>query len=237
MDDLSLEELIAEAKKRKINLGDDSKKTIDFYTEIGFISKPEQRGTKVKGKTSTELFYPASTIDKLAQIKELKSEGLSLDEIRDSFALEYVQTALLDLMEKADDEKTRHLAQMLSGSKDELENIVLAPLIYLIEGMSPEEAKKLLTLFCGVGFYALLDAQQSLEKFQLNDAKRSLAKAMFYNSIAVLRLARTTGDKNLEKTAVEVYENVVLGPIGRASERVRKKFLKSLNEHLKLDDE
>ena len=108
-----------------------------------------------------------------------------------------------------------------------------APLVYIIEGMSQEEVKKLLTLFCGVGFYALLEAQEALEEFKVNEARRALFKSIFYNSIAMLRLARTTGDTKLESTASEIYENMVLAPIRKASDRVRKEFIKSMETHLR----
>lgn len=233
MDGMTIEEIIKESKKRGINLGEDPVKTIRFYTRLGFIPKPIRKRRKDDKGKSTKLYYPEFTLDKLAEIKALKSRGLSLDEIRDSFALEYVQKALQDLLSKADDEKVRQLARIIGSKENELEAIIEAPLVYIIEGMSQEEVKKLLTLFCGVGFYALLEAQQAIEKFKINDARRALFKAIFYNSIAVLRLARTTEDTKLESTASEVYEKVVLGPIRKASERVRKEFISSLEAHVK----
>jgi len=233
MDGMTIEEIIKESKKRGINLGVNPAKTIRFYTRLGFIPKPTRKKSKEGKVKSTKLYYSEFTLDKLAEIKALKSKGLSLDEIRDSFALEYVQKALQDLLSKAGDEKVRQLAHIIGSKENELESIIEAPLIYIIEGMSQEEVKKLLTLFCGVGFYALLEAQQAIEKFKINDARRALFKAIFYNSIAVLRLARTTGDTKLESTASEVYEKVVLGPIRKASERVRKEFISSLEAHVK----
>jgi len=233
MAELSLRELIDEAARRKISLGENAEETIKFYTKLGFIPKPKRRRRKADGQTITTLHYPEHTIEKLAHVVALKSEGLTLDEVRDTFALEYVQSALKDLLEKIEDEKIMHLAQIISSGEDELESIVMSPLIYLVEGMRPEEAKKLLTLFCGVGFYALLEAQQHLEQFNLNGARLSLTKSLFYNSIAVLKLARTTGDSNLEKTASEVYEKVVLSPIAKASERVRRDFVKSLDAYIR----
>ncbi len=233
MDGITIEEIIKESKKRGINLGEDPVKTIRFYTRLGFIPKPIRKKRKDDKGKSTKLYYPEFTLDKLAEIKALKSKGLSLDEIRDSFALEYVQKALQDLLSKADGEKVRQLARIVGSKENELEAIIEAPLIYIIEGMSQEEVKKLLTLFCGVGFYALLEAQQAVEEFKINDARRALFKAIFYNSIAVLRLARTTGDTKLESTASEVYEKVVLGPIRKASERVRKEFISSLEAYVK----
>jgi len=237
MADMTIEGIIKEAKKRKIDLGDNPAKTIRFYTKLGFIPEPTGRKTKkARGKVAS-LFYPDSTLDKLAQIKALKSQGLSLDEIRDSFALEYVRNALRDLLGRADDEKIRQLARIIESKGNELEAIIEAPLVYIIEGMSQEEAKRLITLFCGVAFYDLLEAQRALEEFRLSDARKALFKAIFYNSVAVLRLARTTGDSKLESTASEVYEKVVLDPIRKASERVRKEFINSVEVYLKEKEE
>jgi DNA-binding transcriptional MerR regulator len=232
MADISLEDIIKEAKRRKIGLGEDPEKTIKLSVRLGLIPKPKRKRSKQGGKSKTTLLFPERTIDKLAHIKALKSEGLSPDEIKDSFALQYVQGALKDLLDNADGEKVQELANIISNEK-ELESIVEAPLVYLIEGMSPDEAKKLLTLFCGVGFYALLEAQKLLEEFKINDAKKALFKAIFYNSIAVLRLARTTGDTKLEATASEQYEKAVIEPIGKASERVRKEFTNTFEKYLK----
>ena len=228
---LTIDELVKEAKKKKIDLGKDPEKIIRNFTKMGLIPKPKRRKAK-KGTRATALYYPERTIEKLAHVKALKSEGLSLDEIRDSFALMYVQNALQDLLSNADESKIKQLAKILTGDKKELESIVEAPLVYLIEGMSNEEAKKLLTLFCGVGFYAMLDAQKELENFNFNEARKKLFKAVFYNSISVLRLARTTGDDELERTALDVYERMVLKPLNRASEIVRKQFIDSLESYI-----
>lgn len=229
---ISIEDIIKEAKKRKIGLGEDPEKTIKLSAKLGLIPKPKRKRSKEMGQTKTTLLFPEKTIDKLAQIKALKSEGLSPDEIRDSFALQYVQGALKDLLDNAKGDKVQELAHIITSEK-ELESIVEAPLVYLIEGMSPEESKKLLTLFCGVGFYALIEAQKALEDFKVNDAREALFKAIFYNSIAVLRMARTTGDTKLEATAAEFYEKAVIQPIGKASERVRKEFTSSIDQYLK----
>lgn len=232
MTEISLEEILRQAKKRKIDLGSDPEKTIKVCSKLGLIPKPKRKRITEGGATRTRLFFPEETIDKLAHIKAMKSGGLTLEEIRDSFALEYVQGALKDLLNNADDEKVKELANIISREK-ELESIVEAPLVYLIEGMSPDEAKKLLTLFFGVGYYALLEAQKALEELKLNEARRSLFKAIFYNSIAVLRLARTTNDTKLEETAFELYEKTVIEPIGKASERVRKEFINSFERYLR----
>jgi len=233
MTEITLGELIKKARKRKIDLGSNPEQVIRFYTKLGLIPKPKRKRAKDARLKATELHYPESALDKLAQIKALKSEGLSLDEIRDSFAFEYVSDALRDLMSRADDKKLKQLAHIIGSEDRELESIVEAPLVYIMEGMSQEEVKRLLSLFCGVGFYALLEAQQALEGFKVNEARRALFKSIFYNSIAVLRLARTTGDTKLESTALEIYENMVLSPLRKASERVRREFVKSIEMHVK----
>jgi len=232
MNYISLEDIIKEAKKRKIGLGEDPEKTIKLSVRLGLIQKPRRKRSKQDGKTVTNLLFPEGTVDRLARIKALKSEGMSPDEIRDSFALQYVQGALKDLLDNADGDKVQELAHIITSEK-ELESIVEAPLVYLIEGMSPDESKKLLTLFCGVGFYALIEAQKALDEFKINDAKNALFKAIFYNSVAVLRMARTTGDTKLEATAAEFYEKAVIQPIGKASERVRKEFTNTFDQYLK----
>lgn len=232
MPDISIEDIIKEAKKRKIDLGTDPENTIKVCAKLGLIPKPKRKRTARKGVRKTIMYFPDKTIEKLAHIKAMKSEGLSLHEIRDSFALEYVQGALQDLLNNADGEKVKELANIIS-KEEELESIVEAPLVYLIEGMSQDEAKKLLTLFCGVGFYALLEAQKLMEELRFNDARKALFKAIFYNSIAMLRMARTTGDTKLEDTASEIYEKAVIAPIGKASERVRKEFINSFEKYLK----
>lgn len=230
MEYLTLEQLVKQAKGRKIDLGKDPEKTIKNCAGLGLIPKPERKKKKIG--SGTELFYQTKTLDKLAHIKALKSEGLTLEEIKDNFALLYVQNSLLDLFKDADDNKVKELAKMIGGKEKELETMVESPLVYLIEGMSSKEAKKLLTLFCGVGFYSMLEAQKELEKFNFNDARKALFKAIFYNSIAMLRMARTTKDKNLEKTASKVYEEMVLEPISKASKLVRKEFVNSVENYL-----
>lgn len=226
----TLEELIERSIERNIDLGKDPELIIRNYVKFGLIPKPKTKKAKT-GKNESIEFYPEQTIEKLVQIKALKSEGLSLDEIKDSFALIHVQNALGDILSDSDDDKIKQLAQILSGSKKELESVVEAPLIYLMEGMSEKEAKKFITLFCGVGFNAMLEAQKNLEDLDLGEARKNLFKAVFHNSIATLRLARKTGDSKLEKTALEAYESMVLEPIRRASGIVQKNFIESLKTH------
>ena len=68
-----------------------------------------------------------------------------------------------------------------------------------------------------------------LEKYNVNDAKRSLFKSIFYLSVICLRLARNNKDKALEDLAFEIYNKMVLLPIERAS----KKFKRNLKILLK----
>lgn len=230
MSNIKLKDLLEIAEKKKIDLGENPETTIEKYVSLGLLPKP--LSIMNKASSESELYFPEKTIEKLAYVKALKSEGLTLEEIRDSFAILYVKNALTDLFDQADDEKVKKLAQMIGGKEKELESIVEAPLIYLIQGMSSKEAKKLLTLFCGVGFYSMLEAQKELEDYNFNSARKALFKAIFYNSIAMLRMARTTGDKKLEKTAEEVYEKMVLEPISRASNLVRNEFVSSIESYL-----
>ncbi|MGE0369175.1 MAG: hypothetical protein AB7P53_09505, partial [Candidatus Dadabacteria bacterium] len=133
MADVSIDDIIKEARKRKIDLGSDPEKTIKVCSRLGLIPKPRRKRVTSGGSSKTVLLFPEKTIEKLAHIKALKSEGLSPEEIRDSFALEYVQGALKDLLNNADDDKVKELANIISKEK-ELESIVEAPLVYLIEG-------------------------------------------------------------------------------------------------------
>src|SRR5690606_32330413 len=98
MADVSIDDIIKEARKRKIDLRSDPEKTVKVCSRLGLIAKP--RGTRVTsgGSSKPVLLVPEKTIEKLAHITALKAEGLSPEEIRDSSALEYVQGALKDLL-------------------------------------------------------------------------------------------------------------------------------------------
>ena len=82
MAEISLEEIIREAKKRKIDLGADPEKTIKSCSRLGLIPKPKRKKFTEAGVTKTRLVFPEATIDKLAHIKSMKSEGLTLEESR-----------------------------------------------------------------------------------------------------------------------------------------------------------
>jgi DNA-binding transcriptional MerR regulator len=232
MADLSMADLIEISKDKNVNLGVDPEKTIRSCVKLGLIPKPKRRKVKdVPGK-STTLFFPDYTVDKLAYIKALKSEGLALQEIRESFAHEFVRDAINGLLKDADEDKLKHLANIIGSDSKQLEAIVEAPLVNVMEVMSAEEVKRILCLFFGVGFYSLLEAQKALEEFRMNDARKAISKSTFYNSVGVLRLARTAGDTKLEEAASEVYDSVVIKPIGKATEMIRIQFLDSLMKYL-----
>lgn len=232
MGDLSITDLIDISKERNINLGTDPEKTIRSCVKLGLIPKPKRRKVKgAKGK-STTLYFPDYTVEKLAYIKALKSEGLALEEIRESFAHEFVRDAINGLLKDADEDKLKHLANIIGSDNKQLEAIVEAPLVNVMEVMSTEEVKRILCLFFGVGFYSLLEAQKALEEFRINDARKAISKSTFYNSVGVLRLARTAGDTKLEETASEVYDSVVMKPISKATEMIRIQFLDSLMKYL-----
>ena len=209
---VSIERLLEIAKQRNINLGKNPEEIVKSCVKLGLIPKPKRR--KVTGKKkATSLFFPEYTIDKLAYIKALKSEGITLDEIRDGFAHEFVGSALTGILKDADEQKIKQLAKIIESDEKQLEAIVEAPLVNVMEVMSQEEVKRILCLFFGVGFYSLMEAQKALEEFRINDARKAISKATFYNSVGVLRLARTAGDTKLEESASEIYENVVINPI------------------------
>lgn len=232
MDDFSIEEIIEISKERHINLGPDPEKAIRSCVRLGLIPKPKRRrAVGIMGKATT-LFFPKYTVEKLAYIKALKSEGLALDEIRENFAHEFVKDAINGLLKDADEDKIKHLANIIGNDTKQLEAIVEAPLVNIMEVMSAEEVKRILCLFFGVGFQSLLDAQKALEELRINDAKKAISKSTFYNSVGMLRLARSAGDTKLEKTASEVYENVVIKPISKATEMIRLQFLDSLKNYL-----
>jgi len=232
MSDISLIDLINIVKEKGIDLGSDPEKTVKTCVKLGLLPKPSRRKVKGLKNSSTTLYFPDYTVDKLAYIKALKSEGISLDEIRDRFAHKFVKDALTGLLKDADGNKIKRLAKIISGDDRQLEAIVETPLVNVMEIMSQEEVKRVLCLFFGVGFYSLLDAQKALEEFRVNDARKAISKATFYNSVGVLRLARTAGDIELEKTASQVYEKVVIKPISKATQKVRIEFLDSLMKYL-----
>ena len=227
-----MEKLLEIAKKRNINLGANPEQTVKSCVKLGLIPKPKRRKIKGNKKKATSLFFPEYTVDKLAYIKALKSEGISLDEIRDGFAHEFVRNALTGLLKGADEEKIKQLARIIGSDDKQLEAIVEAPLVNVMEVMSQEEVKRILCLFFGVGFYSLMEAQKALEEFRINDARKAISKATFYNSVGVLRLARTAGDIKLEESATEIYENVVIKPISKATQKVRIEFVDSLTKYV-----
>ena len=93
MNYISLEDIIKKAKKRKISLGEDPEKTIKLSVKLGLLPKPKRKRTTQNGKTVTTILFPENTVDKLARIKSLKSEGLTPEEIRDSFIQAIGETA------------------------------------------------------------------------------------------------------------------------------------------------
>ena len=103
---LTFEDLLEESQKRNLDLGSKPDDTIKKYVNLGLLPKPVRR-KKREGK-GTQLYYPPRTIEKLAHVKALKSEGLTLEEVRDSFAIMYVKNALTDLFDEADDENRLH---------------------------------------------------------------------------------------------------------------------------------
>ena len=61
---ISIEDIIKEANKRKISLGEDPEKTIKLSAKLGLIPKPKRKRTKQGKKTITTLWFPEKTVDK-----------------------------------------------------------------------------------------------------------------------------------------------------------------------------
>ena len=56
---------------------------------------------------------------------------------------------------------------------------------------------------------------------------------MFYLSIVCLKLARKSKDKDLEAIAFETYNQMVMGPIEKATKKVQEEFRTSLKKYMK----
>jgi hypothetical protein len=58
MTDITVEKIIKEAKKRRIDLGTDPAKTIRFYTKLGFIPKPRRKKVKSSQRKKDNAILP-----------------------------------------------------------------------------------------------------------------------------------------------------------------------------------
>ncbi|GIR29583.1 hypothetical protein CM15mP43_12070 [bacterium] len=207
--------------KKKIALGPDPKATVSMYSELGLIPSPRIKAHE-SGELPPEISYPIDTIKKIIEIKDLKKKGLRLEEIRDSYALDYVKDAIQDIMTSDDDNKIKEMAVLLFEQDDKLSGVLEAPILKVIETKNPKELNKLLSLFATQSLFSMNDANALLEKYNVNDAKRSLFKSIFYLSVICLRLARNNKDKALEDLAFEIYNKMVLLPIERASKKFKR---------------
>ena len=63
MADISLEDIIKEAKKRKIELGENPEKTIKLSAKLGLIPKPRRKRSTHGGKSKTTLLFPENTMN------------------------------------------------------------------------------------------------------------------------------------------------------------------------------
>ena len=162
MKSISLHDLIVQLQKKNIELGPDPKATVSFYSALGLIPPP-----KIKAQESTdlppEISYPQDTIKKIIEIKDLKKKGLRLEEIRDSYALDYVKSAIEEIMASQNEEKLQELAILLSEDNDKLSSVLEAPILKVIETKNSKELNQLLSLFAAQSFYALNESNQLLE--------------------------------------------------------------------------
>ena len=136
-------------------------------------------------------------------------------------------------MTSDDDNKIKEMAVLLFEQDDKLSGVLEAPILKVIETKNPKELNKLLSLFATQSLFSMNDANALLEKYNVNDAKRSLFKSIFYLSVICLRLARNNKDKALEDLAFEIYNKMVLLPIERASKKVQEEFKNSFEKHIK----
>ncbi len=229
---ITLHDLIIELRKKKIGLGADPKATVSMYSELGLIP-PARINARPDSDLEPEISYPLDTIDKIIEIKKLKSKGLQLDEIRDSYALDYVRDSIEDLLATEDEAKLKELAQLLTQGNDQLSSLLEAPLIRVIETNNSRELSKLLSLFAGRSFSSLLESNNLLEQYNVNEARKSLFKSLFYLSVVCLKLARRSKDQALEDSAFETYDQMVIGPIEKATKKVQEEFRTSLNAYIK----
>lgn len=232
MKTISLHDLIVKLQEKKIALGPDPKATVSMYSELGLIPSPRIKAHE-SGELPPEISYPIDTIKKIIEIKDLKKKGLRLEEIRDTYALDYVKDAIQDIMTSDDDNKIKEMAVLLFEQDDKLSAVLEAPILKVIETKNPKELNKLLSLFATQSLFSMNDANALLEKYNVNDAKRSLFKSIFYLSVICLRLARNNKDKALEDLAFEIYNKMVLLPIERASKKVQEEFKNSFEKHIK----
>ena len=89
-----------------------------------------------------------------------------------------------------------------------------------------------MSLFAGQSFYALLESNELLSKYNVTEARKSLFKSIFYIAVICLKLARSSKDKVLEDSAFETYDNMVVGPIKKASKKVQNEFRTSLKSYM-----
>ena len=232
MEMITLHDLIIELKNKKIGLGPDPKATVSLYSELGLIP-PAKINARPNSNLEPEISYPLNTIDKIIEIERLKRKGLDLEEIRDSYALDYVRDSIKDILATEDKAKLKELAQLLAQDSGQLSSYIGAPIIRVFETNSSKELSKLLSLFAGQSFRSLLESNKSLEEYNVNEAKKSLFRSLFYLSVVCLKLARKSKDKMLEDVAFETYDKMVVGPIEKASKKVQEEFRNSLNNYMK----
>ena len=232
MKKINLHDLIVSLQKKKIDLGPNPKETISMYSELGLIP-PAKFKVVDASSSSPEILYPQDTLQKIIDIKKLKKKGLEIDEIRDTYALDYVKNSIQDILSTQDKDKLEELAKVLTEGPDQLSAALEAPLIRVIETKNSNELSKIMSLFAAQGFTALLKSNEHLEKYNVNEARKSLFKSIFYITVICLKLARTSKDKELEESAFNTYDNMVVGPIKKASKKVQSEFKSSLDKHMK----
>ena len=188
MKKINLHDLIVSLQNKKIDLGPNPKETISMYSELGLIP-PAKFKVLDSDASSPEILYPVDTLQKIIEIKKLKKKGLEIDEIRDTYALDYVKNSIQEMLATQDKGKLKELAKVLTEGSDQLSAALEAPLVRVIETKNSKELSRIMSLFAGQGFTALLKSNEYLEKYNVNEARKSLFKAIFYITVICLKLA------------------------------------------------
>ncbi|MDN4493459.1 MerR family transcriptional regulator [Ureibacillus aquaedulcis] len=94
-----------------------TKRTIDYYTNLGLL--------KAERSTSNYRFYTSETIERIRIIEEMKSKGMCLNDIKNSFEKMNTQSEEMDL---------QNICQHMKALKNEIS--------LLVEQMQQQEQSK-----------------------------------------------------------------------------------------------
>ena len=122
-----------------------------MYSELGII--PPAMFKVIDSSSSPEILYPHDTLQKIIEIKKLK-KGLEIDEIRDTYALDYVKNSIQEMLATQDKDKLKELAKVLTQGSDQLSAALEAPLVRVIETKNSKRVVKNNEFICWSGVYS-----------------------------------------------------------------------------------